>query len=41
MTTQTTTQTLPTDLSVPARVGVLGGGRMGAGIAHSFLAAGA
>ena len=41
MTTQTTTQTLSTDLSVPARVGVLGGGRMGAGIAHSFLAAGA
>ncbi|AGF73731.1 3-hydroxyacyl-CoA dehydrogenase family protein [Corynebacterium halotolerans] len=30
-----------TDLRVPALVGVLGGGRMGAGIAHSFLAAGA
>ena len=28
-------------LSVPARVGVLGGGRMGAGIVHAFLAAGA
>lgn len=27
-------------MSVPNRVGVLGGGRMGAGIAHSFLAAG-
>src|SRR5699024_2426809 len=26
---------------VPQKVGVLGGGRMGAGIAHSFLAAGA
>ncbi|QAY72924.1 3-hydroxyacyl-CoA dehydrogenase family protein [Agromyces protaetiae] len=26
---------------VPARVGVLGGGRMGAGIAHAFLVAGA
>lgn len=30
---------LPT--SLPARVGVLGGGRMGAGIAHAFLLAGA
>lgn len=29
------------DLKVPARVGVLGGGRMGAGIAHAFLLAGA
>lgn len=28
-------------LKVPARVGVLGGGRMGAGIAHAFLLAGA
>ena len=28
------------DLQVPARVGVLGGGRMGAGIAHAFLMAG-
>ena len=28
-------------LQVPAKVGVLGGGRMGAGIAHAFLAAGA
>lgn len=27
--------------AVPARVGVLGGGRMGAGIAHAFLLAGA
>ncbi|WP_221585145.1 3-hydroxyacyl-CoA dehydrogenase family protein [Microbacterium sp. G2-8] len=28
------------DLAAPARVGVLGGGRMGAGIAHAFLLAG-
>lgn len=28
-------------MTVPDKVGVLGGGRMGAGIAHSFLAAGA
>ena len=28
-------------LSVPSRVGVLGGGRMGAGIAHAFTVAGA
>ena len=28
-------------LQVPAKVGVLGGGRMGAGIAHAFLASGA
>lgn len=28
-------------MTVPQKVGVLGGGRMGAGIAHSFLAAGA
>ncbi|GAB2516390.1 putative 3-hydroxybutyryl-CoA dehydrogenase [Corynebacterium atrinae] len=28
-------------MSIPKQVGVLGGGRMGAGIAHSFLAAGA
>ena len=28
-------------LSVPSRVGVLGGGRMGAGIAHAFIVAGA
>ena len=33
--------TTTTDLRVPTLVGVLGGGRMGAGIAHSFLAAGA
>ncbi|TFB50339.1 3-hydroxyacyl-CoA dehydrogenase family protein [Cryobacterium tagatosivorans] len=30
----------PENLGVPASVGVLGGGRMGAGIAHSFLVAG-
>ena len=30
-----------TSTGVPSMVGVLGGGRMGAGIAHSFLAAGA
>ena len=30
-----------TPISVPSRVGVLGGGRMGAGIAHAFLVAGA
>lgn len=29
------------EIGVPSRVGVLGGGRMGAGIAHSFLLAGA
>ncbi|MDL9980178.1 3-hydroxyacyl-CoA dehydrogenase family protein [Microbacterium sp. ASV49] len=29
-----------TDTTAPARVGVLGGGRMGAGIAHAFLLAG-
>jgi len=28
-------------MSAPARVGILGGGRMGAGIAHAFLLAGA
>ncbi|MCS5480071.1 3-hydroxyacyl-CoA dehydrogenase family protein [Corynebacterium sp. YIM 101645] len=28
-------------MNIPQKVGVLGGGRMGAGIAHSFLAAGA
>ena len=28
-------------MNVPARVGVLGGGRMGGGIAHAFLLAGA
>ena len=28
-------------MAVPEKVGVLGGGRMGAGIAHAFLAAGA
>lgn len=27
--------------SLPGRVGVIGGGRMGAGIAHAFLMAGA
>ncbi|MDO5619779.1 3-hydroxyacyl-CoA dehydrogenase family protein [Kocuria sp.] len=30
-----------TNATVPAKVGVLGGGRMGAGIAHGFLIAGA
>ncbi|MFS0911615.1 3-hydroxyacyl-CoA dehydrogenase family protein [Microbacterium sp. 179-I 3D2 NHS] len=30
----------PTPSAAPARVGVLGGGRMGAGIAHAFLLAG-
>ena len=37
------TQSVPTSSgrSVPARVGVLGGGRMGAGIAHAFCTAGA
>lgn len=34
------TQSVPAS-SVPARVGVLGGGRMGAGIAHAFCTAGA
>ena len=37
MSDQTTTDT---PAVVPARVGVLGGGRMGAGIAHAFLLAG-
>ena len=37
MSDQTTTDT---PALVPARVGVLGGGRMGAGIAHAFLLAG-
>lgn len=31
---------VPASLEVPERVGVLGGGRMGAGIAHAFLIAG-
>jgi 3-hydroxybutyryl-CoA dehydrogenase len=31
-------ETLPN--SLPAKVGVLGGGRMGAGIAHAFLVKG-
>ena len=37
------TQSVPASSghSVPARVGVLGGGRMGAGIAHAFCTAGA
>ena len=30
-----------TEIGVPSRVGVMGGGRMGAGIAHAFLLAGA
>jgi len=33
--------TVPSQLGVPAKVGVLGGGRMGGGIAHAFLLAGA
>lgn len=37
MSDQTTTDT---PALVPARIGVLGGGRMGAGIAHAFLLAG-
>ena len=28
-------------MTVPSKVGVLGGGRMGAGIAHAFCTAGA
>lgn len=32
--------TPPGEATVPARVGVLGGGRMGAGIAHAFVLAG-
>ena len=32
---------MSTQASVPSRVGVLGGGRMGAGIAHGFVLAGA
>ena len=28
-------------MTIPANVGVLGGGRMGAGIAHAFCTAGA
>lgn len=35
------TMSAPPAASVPAVVGVLGGGRMGAGIAHAFLLAGA
>ena len=43
MSVQQATQVIDStsELSVPTTVGVLGGGRMGAGIAHSFLAAGA
>jgi len=40
MTLTDTTDALPV-ASLPATVGVLGGGRMGAGIAHAFLLAGA
>ena len=29
------------EIAVPSRVGVMGGGRMGGGIAHAFLLAGA
>ena len=32
---------MSSEITVPSKVGVLGGGRMGGGIAHSFLAAGA
>ncbi|TFC89850.1 3-hydroxyacyl-CoA dehydrogenase family protein [Cryobacterium sp. TMT3-29-2] len=39
--TQATEATQPVSEQVPAQVGVLGGGRMGAGIAHAFLMAGA
>ena len=35
------TPSAPDSAGVPGRVGVLGGGRMGAGIAHAFLLAGA
>ncbi len=35
------TRPAPPTRAVPARVGVLGGGRMGAGIAHAFVLAGA
>ncbi|GAA4841970.1 3-hydroxyacyl-CoA dehydrogenase family protein [Garicola koreensis] len=35
------TETAQPTVEVPARVGVLGGGRMGAGIAHAFLISGA
>ncbi len=35
------TQEFSVSLAVPQRVGVLGGGRMGGGIAHAFLLAGA
>lgn len=31
----------PNEIAVPSRVGVMGGGRMGGGIAHAFLLAGA
>jgi 3-hydroxybutyryl-CoA dehydrogenase len=31
----------PTSANIPTNVGVYGGGRMGAGIAHAFLLAGA
>ncbi|TFD74853.1 3-hydroxyacyl-CoA dehydrogenase family protein [Cryobacterium fucosi] len=34
-------QAAPGPITVPTQVGVLGGGRMGAGIAHAFLVAGA
>ncbi len=34
-------QAAPVPTTVPTQVGVLGGGRMGAGIAHAFLVAGA
>lgn len=37
----TSDSTLTPELGVPSRVGVMGGGRMGGGIAHAFLLAGA
>lgn len=40
-TTDTPTEAAPTTARVPDVVGVFGGGRMGAGIAHSFATAGA
>lgn len=40
-TTDTPTEAVPTTARVPDVVGVFGGGRMGAGIAHAFATAGA
>ncbi|WP_243074432.1 3-hydroxyacyl-CoA dehydrogenase family protein [Microbacterium sp. SS28] len=41
MTTDAALSARTADTAVPARVGVLGGGRMGSGIAHAFALAGA